>query len=599
MIYKLNAPTVPPSLTVPTGGSAGASKTISWGASTADPAAGLAGYRLECSINGGAYTAIYTGTALTYTHTVPTSAKTVQYRVMATGLTSGTNSAYRTGNSVTVTNSAPSTPASISYPSSMTEGASVTVSWGASTDPEGGAVTYYLERSLNGGTYTQIYSGTARSSASGAIPVGTTSVTFRVRAADPAINYSAYRTGSAASVAPASVAPNAPTSITLPATILAGQSFAISWSEATDPDGDLVGYYLERSINGGGAWTQIYQGSAASTTDILTLGATTSVMYRVNAYDGGGRTSAWYTSTAKTVVNNVAPGVPADITVPASVTGGASLIVSWGASTDSDGNLSGYRLERQYNGGAWTQIYQGSTRTYTDAITKGWTTVAYRVKAYDSYGAESGYQTSATRTVDNNAPPTISSGSSGDLGTKDAGFSVDYSVDDEDGDAVTVTEKIDGVTIRTYAAILEATNTFDVTGDTFMKLLNGSRTMQIVATDSGGKSATLALTFTKAVHSCSVTMAEPFTASALVTKMVMSVVRSIPQGANFQVLVTNNPFDDEPVWEDATTSVVSGINHLFNNTTVTNGHGLNFKILVDRGMATSGGFIASIGGAFE
>lgn len=75
----------------------------------------------------------------------------------------------------------------------------------------------------------------------------------------------------------------------------------------------------------------------------------------------------------------------------------------------------------------------------------------YRVKAYDTYNAESAYTTSETRTVDNNTAPVITcdQASGTDLGTKSSGFSVSYSVDDEDGDAVTVTESMDGTTKRT------------------------------------------------------------------------------------------------------------------------------------------------------
>lgn len=81
-----------------------------------------------------------------------------------------------------------------------------------------------------------------------------------------------------------------------------------------------------------------------------------------------------------TVVNNRAPDAPTSITVPMAVNGGASLVITWGAATDSDGNLAGYELERQVNGGNWTQIFN---LTFMDSITKGWNTVAYRVRAYD------------------------------------------------------------------------------------------------------------------------------------------------------------------------------------------------------------------------
>lgn len=153
---------------------------------------------------------------------------------------------------------------------------------------------------------------------------------------------------------------------------------------------------------------------------------------------------------AYTIIWNRAPSKPSSITVPSSVRGGESLSISWGASTDEDGNLSGYILERQVNGGAWAQVYKGINRSYTDAITFGWTSVAYRVKAYDSAGAESAYQTSATRTVVNNHAPVIS-GTDSNLGTKTAAFAQSYSVTDEDsGQTLTVTEYIDGTQKRSY-----------------------------------------------------------------------------------------------------------------------------------------------------
>ena len=45
---------------------------------------------------------------------------------------------------------------------------------------------------------------------------------------------------------------------------------------------------------------------------------------------------------AYTIIWNRAPSKPSSITVPSSVRGGESLSISWGASTDEDGNLSGY-----------------------------------------------------------------------------------------------------------------------------------------------------------------------------------------------------------------------------------------------------------------
>src|SRR5699024_9464582 len=58
-----------------------------------------------------------------------------------------------------------------------------------------------------------------------------------------------------------------------------------------------------------------------------------------------------------TIVYNQAPTAPSTITVPSEVIGGENLSISWGQSTDPDGNLAGYKLERKVNGGSWSQVY--------------------------------------------------------------------------------------------------------------------------------------------------------------------------------------------------------------------------------------------------
>ncbi len=111
--------------------------------------------------------------------------------------------------------------------------------------------------------------------------------------------------------------PSAPTSITLPSTIKGGASCSVSWSVASDPDGNLEGYIVERSYNGGSSWSQIYQGSATSTSTTIPHGTST-VMFRVCAYDTDGEKSGWRTSSNKTVLNNRAPNAPPSINVPVS-----------------------------------------------------------------------------------------------------------------------------------------------------------------------------------------------------------------------------------------------------------------------------------------
>lgn len=394
-------------------------------------------------------------------------------------------------------------------------------------------------------------------------------------------------------------APSTPGSISVPSSIMGGTNISISWAKSSDAESNLAGYKVERSTNGGSSWSQIYQGTATSTTNNVAFG-TTSVMYRVKAYDTESLESGWRTSSQVTVVNNNAPSAPPSIAVPNDVKGGSTLVISWTAASDSDGNLSGYILERSTDGGSsYTQVYKGNALTYTDTITNGWSTVMYRVKAYDSYNAQSGYTTSTKRTVDNNTAPTITTSSAANLGTKSSGFTISYSVDDKDaGDTLTVTEKLDGTTKRTYTATRKTTNSFAVTGEYFQKITNGSHTMTVTVTD-GKATVTKTFTFTKAVTAASITLAKPMEADAQITLCAITVGGLIPADAVFKVEVTNNGKDSSPVWEDATTEARNGRNHLFTNQTAANGFAFNFRVTAERGASGESGYIASIQGGFQ
>lgn len=196
--------------------------------------------------------------------------------------------------------------------------------------------------------------------------------------------------------------PASPSRITIPETIRGGEDISISWSTATDPDGKIGGYELERQWDGTGSWTQIYKGSKTTYSDPIPQGEHTSVTYRVRAYDEYDTYSSYTTSATRTIINNAAPTTPEWCSVPNPVKGGTSIKITWPASTDSDGNLSGYILERKFNSNSWTRIYKGANRSYTDPIPLDkYKTVTYRVKAYDTKNAQSAYATSATRTIQN------------------------------------------------------------------------------------------------------------------------------------------------------------------------------------------------------
>ncbi|GHU95045.1 hypothetical protein FACS1894208_07180 [Clostridia bacterium] len=307
------------------------------------------------------------------------------------------------------------------------------------------------------------------------------------------------------------------------------------------------------------------------------------------------------TDGAYTILWNQPPTTPPSITVPTTILSNSTITVSWGASTDPESALSGYKLERSTNGGAFTQIYSGIALSTTDTIAAtGVTTVAYRVKAFDAVNLESAYQTSATRTIVANNPPSIS-GSDSNLGVKTGAFTQGYTVTDTDSGAViTVVEKIDGVQKRSYTATSGAAQTFTVTADDFIKLSNGTHTLTITATDQYSASATRTYTFSRNETQIQVSLVTPFAADAMPERVAVNVSRVMPSGATLQVLVCNNGNDASPTWEDCTNQVVSGLLYRFTNTTKTAANwGVNIKVTIQRNGATGDCYITSIGGNFD
>ena len=496
-------------------------------------------------------------------------------------------------------NTAPSTPNRVVIPSNIMGGTTITVSWANSSDAENILAGYKAERSTDGGSsWFQIYQGMATSTTN-RIPAGITSVMYRVKAYDDEGLESGWKTSQQVTVVN-NTAPSAPPSISAPDSVKGGGTLVVSWAAASDSDGNLAGYILERSTDGGNTYTHIYDGSALTYTDTINKEWTT-VMYRVKAYDDEGLESGWKTSQQVTVVNNTAPSAPPSISAPDSVKGGGTLVISWAAASDSDGNLAGYILERSTNGGSsWSKIYQGTATRTTNVIKHGTSSVMYRVKAYDTEGLESAYKTSPKITIINNAAPVITTSSS-TLGEKNAAFSWTYTVTDADGDSLTVTEKLDGKTTKTRTGVASGTTlTFEQasTAAGFQKILNGQHSITIEVSD-GKETVSASATFTKAVHAASVTLAEPLAVEGDITVAVLQVARSIPDDAKFKAEVTNNALDSSPVWQDATTEVVNGTNIIFTNQTFTNGAAFNFRVSVERGASGEGGYIEAVSGAFQ
>ena len=106
IVYN-SAPTTPPSITLPGVIRSGQSANISWAPST-DPDGNTISYRLECAVNGGSWTQIYSGVSTSYAHAITAAMNTVQYRVKAVD-SLGAESGYATSPVATVVHNSPPT----------------------------------------------------------------------------------------------------------------------------------------------------------------------------------------------------------------------------------------------------------------------------------------------------------------------------------------------------------------------------------------------------------------------------------------------------------------------------------------------------------
>lgn len=304
---------------------------------------------------------------------------------------------------------------------------------------------------------------------------------------------------------------------------------------------------------------------------------------------------------AYTIEWNQPPTTPTGITVPTKVQAGKTVEITWGSSTDPEGNSVGYTLERKVDERSYDRIYKGINRSYKDTITKGWQKVSYRVKAYDNYGLESGYATSNERTVNNNEDPVINSNSSSSLGTKSGAFSLAYSVTDPDaGQSLTVKEYLNGIEKRSFTATSGTNYNFNISSTEWLEILNGEQTIKIIATDSEGGQSEKEFKFSKNETEILFELKNPLDSDAMVTKALLTLIGKLPSGAVSKIEICNNGYDKNPTWEDVTLKVEKGSKIFLSNKTKTASKwGVNIRVSVKRNGAEGECYISSTGGNFE
>jgi hypothetical protein len=124
--------------------------------------------------------------------------------------------------------------------------------------------------------------------------------------------------------------PTVPTQFYAPSTAIsldAGSIYAIRWSTSSDVDGNLAGYYLYRSLNGG---SYSYVATTSNTQYSVTIptGGYSNVKYKVIAYDTNGASSEGLVSPAITIINNTFPTVTVKNSNDIAITNNQSILLS-------------------------------------------------------------------------------------------------------------------------------------------------------------------------------------------------------------------------------------------------------------------------------
>ena len=202
--------------------------------------------------------------------------------------------------------------------------------------------------------------------------------------------------------------------------------------------------------------------------------------------------------------------------------------------------------------------------------------------------------------VKTNSAPFITYTGQADLGELTTKPSITYSVKDNEGDAITVTEKLNGEVINQFSATTNTNYTVGITDTFWLTCGSNTNTVEIIASDALGGSSSKTITFSRKITKLQIVMKNAIETDAKATKILVSPQWTTTGGAG-KVEVCNNGFDPNPTWEDATTMVVLNRPHLFTNTSKTASKwGIKIRITVTKNQGYDGEVaIYGFGGAYE
>ncbi|MQY04783.1 fibronectin type III domain-containing protein [Actinomadura macrotermitis] len=417
----------PPAPGKPSGTTTENSATLTWGPSV-DPDGDLAGYdvydaagKVVASTDDKTTTATIAGLSpdKDYTYTVKAKDKAAHVSPASEAVTVHTKPGKPEG-------TAPTKPGK---PSGTTTEDSATLTWGASTDADGDLAGY------------DVYDAAGKVVASTDAKTTTATIsgldadkdyTYTVKAKDKAAHVSDASDAVTVHTKPKAPVDHPPTKPGTPSGTTTENAATLTWGASTDPDGDLAGYDVLDASGKVVASTD----AKTTTATIPGLDADKDYTFTVKAKDAKGNTS----DASAPVTVHTKPGKPEGTAPtkpgkPSGTTTEDSATLTWGASTDADGDLAGYDV---YDA-AGKVVASTDAKTTTATISgldadKDYT---FTVKAKDKEGhvsdaSDAGTVHTKPKAPADHAPTTPANGSS--TTTKDSATLKWDASTDEDGD---------------------------------------------------------------------------------------------------------------------------------------------------------------------
>ena len=184
-------------------------------------------------------------------------------------------------------------PTAVTVPDDIDDGTTITISLTPNTGKTfGGTISYTYQYRYNGGSWQTLTTTTATSTTLSVPKDQYSTLEVRVRAQDDMGFTSNTWVSSGVKTIIANQPPTAP-GINVE-NVYIGNELEVTLTAATDPDGTVESYVLQRRIDGG-AWTQVQSGTSMTYSETVS-GDWGTVAYRAAAVDNEGLQGPWATS---------------------------------------------------------------------------------------------------------------------------------------------------------------------------------------------------------------------------------------------------------------------------------------------------------------